>query len=181
MAFIGVTGMPASGKSLFAEVAGREGYKVYDLSLVLKRILNAQGKEINSKNLSALASKLRREEGMDYVARKLYKLLPKKGKVLISGFRSYPEIEYLKGEFPGMVMVSVIADKEKRLKLTLETRKYGINSRKAFDERDRRDAKLGIGRCICLSDYFLFNDVGKDAFIKKCKKLLRTIEGKHGN
>jgi dephospho-CoA kinase len=179
MIVIGITGMPACGKSLFTEVAKGRGYQVFDLSSVLKGMLSREGKGISSTNLSALAKKIRDEEGMDAVARRLYKTIPKKGKIIIAGFRSYPEVEFMRKKFRDMAMVSLITETKRRLAFTLAIKKYDIHNEKDFRSRDKRDLDLGLGRVICLSDYFLFNDVPKGAFLQRSKKLIERIEREH--
>ena len=92
---IAVTGMPASGKSVFAEFAEGLGYIIFDLSSGLKEKLSLEGKEINSKSLSELAVNIRKEKGKAAVAELAYRKIKDSDKLIISGFRNIEEYDFL--------------------------------------------------------------------------------------
>lgn len=121
--------------------------------------------------------KIRREEGMGAVAKRLIPMVEAtNGPVVVyEGARSVEEVDEL-GRKYRVVTAAIHASREARFRrLQRRGRSDRPRSWKDFAERDNRELSVGIGKLIALADRTVENEDSKDDLKRRMRRLLRTI------
>ncbi len=180
MLLILVTGMPGSGKSVVSSVAREKGLKVYVMGDVVREEARRRGLPLEDKFLGKIALELREKEGMDAVAKRLFRKIisenDEKSVVVVEGLRSLEEYDYFR-RVTDTHLIAVHASPETRFKrLKARGRDDDPHSREEFDARDRRELKMGLGSVIALSQTVLINeDIGLHCFRETASRVLDAI------
>jgi dephospho-CoA kinase len=94
---IGLTGHSCSGKDTIAEyVVRKHGYKHYSLSDVIRVIMKERNIEATRANMVAIGTKLRKEDGNNFLAKKILEKISLNGKYCITSIRHCDEVVELK-------------------------------------------------------------------------------------
>ncbi|MEM1509066.1 MAG: AAA family ATPase [Thermofilaceae archaeon] len=174
-----VSGMPGSGKTVFADVAKKMNIHVVSMGDAVRLEAIRRRVSINSDSLSQLAVELRRENGPTAVAELTMKLVQSSHteSVVIEGVRSLEEVNFFKDFFDEVVAVAIHSSPKTRFSRVMARRREDdpVEWGK-FVERDYRELELGIGAVIALSDYVLVNeDIKKEEFETICGNLLNKL------
>lgn len=170
-----IAGMPGAGKSLASDAARGLALPVLVSGDVIREEARRRGLEPNKVNLGRLMLRLRTEEGMGAVARRLVPLIEKTGQALVvyEGARNVEELEELRKKYR-VLTIAIHAAPETRF-LRLLKRKRGDRPRNKADfwGRDRRELKVGVGKVIALADRMVENEESKDELRRRMKRLLK--------
>lgn len=178
MKVIGVVGLPASGKGEFSRVAGEMGIPIVVMGDVIREAVQREGLPVTDANLGAVAHRLRREEGMDAIARRCVPRIRGTDAplVLVDGIRGDAEVVLFRHEFPGFVLVGIDAPFPDRLqRLSRRGREDDFSMPSQLVERDQREISWGLGRALSSADCTLFNGGSLDEFSRAARDLICRI------
>ncbi|MCU0632005.1 MAG: flagellar hook-basal body complex protein FliE [Methanolinea sp.] len=178
MKVIGVVGLPASGKGEFSRIAGEMGIPIVVMGDVIREAVQQEGLFVTDANLGAVANRLRREEGMDAIARRCVPRIRgcNASLVLVDGIRGDAEVSVFREEFSGFFLVGIDAPFQDRLKrLSLRGREDDFSRPEALVERDQREISWGLGRALSSADHTLFNGGTLEEFSRASRQLLMQI------
>ncbi len=186
MRIIAFVGLPLSGKSTAAEVAREMGIPVIVMGDIIRRYAESRGLKPTRENLGKIAEELRKEEGMDAVAKRciphVKKALKNKGMVVIDGIRGIAEVERFKKEFgDDFILINIEAKEELRLERAL--RRNRPDDVKTLDEllkRDEQELKWNMGEAMKIANYTIENNSSLKEFKEKVRdfltKLMKKVE-----
>ncbi|MFX1297937.1 MAG: AAA family ATPase [Promethearchaeota archaeon] len=182
---IGVVGLPGAGKTIVSEVAGEEqNIPTIVMGDVIRQMCVDQGWQINSENLGKCMIRIRKEEGMNAVAKRtLPKILEVDGNmIIIDGLRSYEEVEFFRRKLKRFIIIAIHASPRTRFRRIQKRRRYDdARNFKTFQERDFREINAGIGKVIALADIMFINEGRVRQLKRKISRILHLIQnGKWG-
>lgn len=161
--------MPGSGKSEIVKVGEEMKIPIVVMGDAIRDDLTEKGIEITPDNMGKYALEVRKEFGMDVVAKKSFNKISNKSieKIIIEGLRNYEEVEYFKSHIENFYIIAVHASPKTRF-VRLQKRKRQDDSVKweIFLERDNREISFGITKLIALADYMLINE-GKLSLVQE--------------
>jgi dephospho-CoA kinase len=172
-----IVGMPGAGKSLASSVAARRGVPVFVSGDIIRAEAERRNLSPTRNNLGRLMLKIREEEGMGAVAKRLAPLIDKIDNTLFvyEGARSIEEIEELKRKY-NVFTIAIHASPMSRFRRLL---KRGRSDRPRnwanFLERDERELKVGVGKLIAIADRVVENEDTKNDLKRRTGRLLRTL------
>jgi dephospho-CoA kinase len=172
-----IVGMPGAGKSLASSVMKDQGIPVFVSGDIIRAEARERKLKFTRKNLGQLMLRIRKEEGMGAVAKRLIPLVDEaRGQVVVyEGARSVEEVEEL-GRKYHVVTLAIHASGNARFR-RLQRRRRSDRPRgwADFVERDNRELNVGIGKLIALADRTVENEDTKEDLKRRTKRLLRTI------
>jgi dephospho-CoA kinase len=175
---IGVMGLAGAGKDEFTKILQeRHGFKKYDFSKdVLEEIARKRRLNPTKANLSDLGDQIRDNDGRGILAEMLLKKIGRlEGNIVISGFRSPEELDYIRNEALDFYLIEIYADP-----LVRYNRKREVISSKVFFERDRHDMETkGMGKVIRMADFIIKNNSDHVALESQIYGLLIKLGFKH--
>ena len=177
---IGITGMPGSGKSTFAEVARSLGFKVIVMGDFLREEAKKRKIKPTAENLGKLMIKIREEKGEKILAKLTVKAVRNMSeeKILIDGVRSLAELEEFRRRFPNFKLVAIHAPQESRFKrVSGRARSDDPSAWKSFIRRELRELRVGVGSAIALADKIVENSGSIEEFKETVEKVLKEIIG----
>jgi dephospho-CoA kinase len=183
MKIIAITGMPCSGKGEAADYLKGEGVNVMMMSDSVRKEMEGKGIETNNKNFREYATGLRKEKGMDVVAKMclpyIRELYGKLEVLIIDGVRSNDEAKLFKKELSNdFVLVAIFAPPKLRYERTLKRGKPSDGKTwEEFAWRDEVEMGWGLGNVIALADYTIDNSGSMEELHKKIDALLSKITG----
>ena len=160
---IGVTGLPASGKGVFAEIAKQHGFIVIVMGDVIREEVRKRGLPVNREHSNKIMIELRKEHGEGVVALKTIPWVKEalnKGnhRILIDGLRSLTEAEILRQQFPEFLIIGIHASPKVRYdRIRSRHRKDDSSTWDEFHKRDELELSVGIGDLLALSDILVSN------------------------
>jgi dephospho-CoA kinase len=180
MRVIGVVGYPASGKGELSRIAGEMGIPVVVMGDVIRREAARAGLGTSDAALGEMATRLRKERGMDAVAlltiREVEAL--RVPLVLIDGLRGDAEVKRFRERFPGFLLVGIVSSFGNRLaRSTSRGRSDDLSRAEDLRNRDRREEGFGLARAIAVADRVLVNDGSLADFEAEARALLEGIRG----
>jgi len=178
MKVIGVVGFPASGKGEFSRIAAEEGIPIVVMGDVIREAVQAEGLPATDANLGAVANRLRRDEGMDAIARRSLSRIRACGAplVLVDGIRGDAEVNLFRREFPCFFLIGIEAPFEDRLeRLSRRGREDDFSLPSQLKERDLREIGWGLEKAFSSADYTLSNTGTLEEFSCAARLLLREI------
>lgn len=184
MKVIAITGMPCSGKGEASDYLKSKGVKVIAMSDVVKKEMESKGMEVNNKSFPKYATGLRKEKGMDIVARmclpKIKEQYKKTNVIIIDGVRSNDEVKTFKKELSkDFILVAVFASPKLRYERMLSRRRSSSDGKtqEEFAWRDEVELGWGLGNAIALADYIIDNSGSQEELHNKLDALLSKITG----
>ncbi len=178
MKVIGVVGLPASGKGEFSRIASAMGIPIVVMGDVIREAVLDAGLPVTDANLGTVANRLRREEGMDAIARRSVPRIRACDAplVLVDGIRGDAEVIVFREEFSSFFLVGIDAPFDDRLKrLSSRGREDDFSDPAKLVERDRREVSWGLGRALASADYILCNEGTLEEFSHDARDLLAAI------
>lgn len=180
---IAVSGMPGSGKSVFAKHAEELGYHIFVMGDVVRAKVIEEGFEPTPERSQKMMIKLREEMGEKAIAHLTCEAIDKmikegKKNIIIDGIRSQAEVlhfqEHLRNDF---VIVAIHVDPSLRYeRLRVRGRKDAPTTEEEFKNRDISELKLGLGETIAFSNYIISNNKSLDEFRILSLDLLNELE-----
>ncbi len=174
-----ILGMPGAGKSLASAEAKKRSIPVFVSGDIVRDEARRRKLKFTRKNLGDLMLKMREEEGMGAVAKRLIPKIEKTSRpyVVYEGARSMEEIEELRRKYC-VITITIHASAKTRFQRLLRRRRSDRPRGWAdFAERDHRELKVGAGKLIALSDRMVENEDTKAELARRMKRLLKTLLG----
>ena len=154
-----LTGMPGSGKSTIVSALKAKGIEALNLGDGVRAEAKRRNLESTGDNLGKLMLELREKNGPGAIAELLTEQIKnsQSGVIIIDGVRSTAEIEVLKNV--GTVkLLSIEASADTRYKfLGGRGRSDDPETREKFEERDKREIGVGIGKSMEIADETISN------------------------
>jgi dephospho-CoA kinase len=172
-----IVGMPGAGKSLASSVLKQRGVNVFVSGDIVRAEARKLRLKFTRKNLGELMLKLRREEGMAAVAKRLIPLVIESPgtTVVYEGARSIEEVEELRRNFHVVTLAIHASEKARFQRLQRRRRSDRPRGWKDFVERDNRELSVGLAKLIALADRTVENEDTKEDLRRRMKRLLKTI------
>ncbi len=176
-----IVGMPGAGKSLASSVIQAQKIPVFVSGDIVRGEARRRRLEFTRKNLGELMLKLRKEEGMGAVAKRLIPLVEMAVNrfVVYEGARSVEEVDELSRRF-NVVTIAIHASRKARYRrLKKRGRSDMPREWSDFVERDNRELGVGIARLIALADRTVENEDSKKDLKRRMRRLLKlTLQNK---
>ena len=172
-----IVGMPGAGKSLASSVMKTHGIPVFVSGDIIRAEARKQGLKFTRKNLGELMLKIRKEEGMGAVAKRLVPLIEKESGefVVYEGARSVEEVDELRRKY-GVVVIAINASPTARFhRLQRRGRSDKPRGWTDFEERDNRELGVGIAKLIALADRTVENEDSKDDLKRRTRRVLQVV------
>jgi len=178
---IGLTGMPAAGKTTVANYLSQKGIPLLIMGDVVREVAENDGLEPTSDNLAKLMLRLRKRNGPEAVAHLIInkiKLMKKKDKqlsvVIVDGIRSMAEVQVLR-RIGSVKLLAIHGSTLTRYTHVRERGRSDVPSNIGeFDKRDKIEMDVGISNAIALADETISNN---DISISElCQRSFITIQ-----
>ncbi|CAJ36099.1 AAA family ATPase [Methanocella arvoryzae] len=152
MKVIAFVGMPGAGKSVASDVARSMGLPVIIMGDVLREEVKNRGLAPTDENVGGVANQLRKDEGMDAIAKRCIPKIQALGArvVVIDGIRGIAEVETFRKAFgDNFTLVKIDAPFELRLdRLRKRMRADDQGTPEWLKQRDERELSWGMGLAI---------------------------------
>jgi dephospho-CoA kinase len=178
---LALVGMPGSGKTLCAKHLEESGYFQFRFGGIVTDEVERRGWEINPENERIVREELRRNEGMDVMAKralpKLRKGFETQTTIVIDGLYSFSEYKTLLAEFGAeMVVLAIAAPRSQRYARLAQRPDRPLTPEEA-QERDWQEIeRLEKGGSIAIADYTLVNDESAENLLQKLDGLLASLD-----
>ena len=152
--------MPGAGKSTIVSSLKARGLEALNLGDGIRAEAKKRNLEPTGENLGKLMLELREKNGPGAVADLLTERIKNSQSevIVIDGIRSTAEIEVLKNVGP-VKLLSIEASTDTRYKfLGTRGRSDDPVTREKFEERDKRELGVGIGKSIAIADETISNN-----------------------
>ncbi len=180
---IGVTGMPGSGKSVFAEHANNKDYKTVVMGDVVRAKVLEYGYEPTPESGRKVMLELREKHGEETIAHLTCLTIDKlteqgQYKIIIDGIRSQAEVKHFRKHLgDDFIIVAIHVDPLIRYRrLKLRGRNDAPRTEEDFAIRDEAELSLGLGETIAFSNYILSNNRTLESFKVSSISLLNDLE-----
>jgi dCMP deaminase len=180
---IGLTGTPASGKTVVAEYFKEKGFIYTSLGDEIRNIARERGIEITRTNLQDLGNQLRNEMGGGAIAEMIVRRIDEKKyeNVVVDSIRNPCEIGALRKmkNFSLIVIDAPWTERFERMKQ--RNRENDPKTLDDFFKMEKRDAgeedELGqqVGKCMGMADFYLFNYGEMNNLLKKVDGIYSQI------
>ena len=154
-----LTGMPGSGKSTIVSALKARGLEALNLGDGVRAEAKKRNLEPTGGNLGKLMLELREKNGPGAVANLLTEKIKNSQSevIIIDGVRSIAEIKVLKNA-GSVKLLSIEASADTRYKFLGDRgRSDDPETREKFEERDKREIGVGIGKSIAIADETISN------------------------
>lgn len=152
---IGITGMPASGKSTAANYLKARSYPVVVMGDFIRNEAKLRGMEPTAEGLGTLMIQLRKEKGPQVVAQWTIEEIKKLNSpvVVVDGVRSPEEVWAFRRAFPRFWLLSLDTPHQVRFRRALEReRSDDAGGIEAFIERERNEITVGTQLAMSLAN-----------------------------
>jgi len=176
---IGITGLPASGKTEAANFIKKRGIPSVNMGDVLRK------EAPDLKNIGEYADYLRNKEGMDAIAKRCIPQIEKIINeecgnlkfILIEGIRNIEEVELFRSLTDDFVLINITADKIIRFERTLKRgREDASKDLENFEERDRREIGWGLEKVMKNADIVVINNSSLNELKDKIEDILQIFD-----
>ena len=181
MKIIAFVGLPLSGKTTAARVAGEMGIPVVVMGDIIREEVRRRGLELNDEIAGKIASELRAKEGMDAIAKrcvpKIREKLSEHGVVVIDGIRGIAEVEHFRKVFgDDFVLINIESPLDVRFQRSLNRkREDDISTIEELRRRDERELSWSMEEAMKAADFTVENLSDLETFREKIRDLLRHI------
>ena len=158
MKVIAFVGMPGAGKTEASNVARELGIPVVVMGDVLREEVKKRGLAPTDANIGGTANALRKEEGMDAIAKRCIPGIEayegKANAVVVDGIRGIAEVETFRKAFDdNFTLIKINAPFELRLdRLSRRGRSDDMASPEGLRQRDERELSWGMGKAMEVAD-----------------------------
>lgn len=188
---IGITGSFGSGCSKVSGIIKKDyNFEMYSLSDTLRSEWDKlyPGQKYDKEKLQDLGNKLRRDQGLSYLAKETYKKVTvnkKRAKdIVFDSIRNPAEIEFLRTKFQDFYLIAVDSAEGDRWERIKEkeylSKDLDYEQFKKDDARDKNEDGIVYGQqvalCVDQADYLLRND--NDPMITSDPAIKRILKGK---
>ena len=152
--------MPGSGKSTIVSALKARGLEALNLGDGVRAEAKRRNIELSGDNLGKLMLELRDKNGPGAIAALLTEQIKNSSSkvIIVDGVRSIAEIEVLK-TVGAVKLLSIEASADTRYKfLSARRRSDDPKTREKFEERDKRELGVGIGKSIAIADETISNN-----------------------
>lgn len=175
---IAIVGMCGSGKSVATEYFENKDYDVIYFGGVTMKKLKEENLDITPENEKMMRERLRKEFGMGAYAKVLLddiKESLKTKNVVLDGVYSWSELEILKDEFPNLIVLAIIVDKQLRYE-RLSNREVRPFTKEEAINRDISEIKnIEKGGPIAYADYFILNNGTLEEYNNKLNLIYEEV------
>ena len=181
---IGLTGLPGSGKSSFANVAKDRGYSIIVMGDAVRFEVQRRGLTMSRLSVEEVQFSTRDELGSDIIGRLTldrvkYAVLNGDNRILIDGFRGIDEVAIFKKAYPQLKLAAIHAPPEVRWARSISRRRP--DDPQSFSECKRKDLveyRVGIGEVIAISDYLIDRSLqgSRKVALKVYNEIINDIE-----
>ena len=172
-----LVGMPGSGKTEATLLLKDLNLTVVTMGDRIREEMKNRNIQINSENMRKFMLDLRKEEGMDVVAKKTlpFILKIKADIVIVDGIRNQEEIDFFKKHLKSFKTIGILASPEIRYQRLMERKREddSIDFNKLKD-RDQKELSVGIDKVIEQADYQIVNESTKEFLKSEFKRILFT-------
>ncbi len=179
MKIIAFVGMPGSGKSEAASIARRLNIPIVNMGDVVREEAARRNLPPTDENLGGIGSALRREEGMDAIARRCVPRVRslKSRVVVVDGTRNIEEINHFKKQFgDDFKLVAIHTPFDLRFeRIKKRFRSDDMCNIEELKKRDEREKGWGLDKAIENADMTIENTHSLEEFQKEIEKALRTL------
>ncbi|MFP3164811.1 MAG: nucleoside monophosphate kinase [Acidianus sp.] len=169
-----ITGMPGSGKTLFANLLREKGFYVISMGDILRKRYEKEAKI--GERMMDFAKRIREIYGEGVVARlSMEEITPTMSRIAFEGVRSLAEVEEFK-RLGNPIIIAIHSPPSLRYQRMI-SRMRPDDSKNIEDlrRRDLDEIRLGIGGVIALADYIIINDSTIDEFKKRAEEVILRI------
>ncbi len=172
-----IVGMPGAGKSLASSVAAKRKVPVFVSGNIIRAEAQRRNMSPSRKNLGRLMLKIRQEEGMGAVAKRLAPLIDMiDGNIFVyEGARNIEEIEELNKKYSVFTIAIHASPKSRFQRLLKRGRSDRPRNWADFLERDKRELKVGVGKLIAIADRVVENEDTRNDLKRRTARLLKTL------
>lgn len=167
--------MPGSGKTEAALLLKDLQIPVVTMGDRIREEMKARKIEINSENMRKFMIELRKEKGMEVVAKKTLPFIQKlKSKIIIvDGIRNKEEIDYFKTNLKFFKIIAILASPEIRYQRLMDRKREddSLDLNKLKD-RDQKELFVGIDKVIEQADHQIINESTKEFLSSEIKKII---------
>ena len=169
-----IAGLARSGKDTVGDYLAEDyGFEKHTFSEVLRELLISEGIQPTKERMIELGDELRKEMGMDAVAKLLAPKIKRKRGIALVGPRSIEEIEFFREKFPGIIVVKVSSSEQQRIERNKEE---GSAEKDKFFERDNKDMKRkGFEKVLEAAQYELENFSTKEELYSQIDFLMEKL------
>ncbi|MFH0752846.1 MAG: AAA family ATPase [archaeon] len=173
---LGVTGLARCGKDTFADFLVKSyNFTKLNMSDCLRDELIATSKDPSKGNMSILGDEWRAKWGYDIVIRRTLENASKLDKVIITGFRSVEEVEFMRGNSNNFQLIAIVASDETRFSRRTPDDPQDFDT---FISRDRKDIqRKGLDRVLALADHVIENDSMGWEIHEKAEEFMGELDG----
>jgi len=167
---LALVGMPGAGKTLCAKHLEAQGFFQFRFGGIVVGEVTRRGWPITPENERTVREALRRDEGMDVMAKRalpyLKAALEQHPSIVIDGLYSFSEYKTLHSELgAAMVVVAIISPRALRYQRLAERSERPLTPQEA-EQRDYAEIEsLEKGGPIAIADYTLLNEDNPDALL----------------
>lgn len=179
MKIIAVAGLPASGKTMASEVAGRHGVPFLSMGDVVREEAAARGVAPTGKNLAKISLELVAKSKTEIVRRFIRKIMEEyagEKLLIIEGVREYDEVKELRKHFDVSICAFVASFKTRLERMKKRKRSDDPSTARELAERDSRELGYGVGEVIERADKRIVNEGTKDEAVKAFEKIVREFK-----
>jgi dephospho-CoA kinase len=177
MKVIAFVGMPGAGKSEASAVAREMGMPVVIMGDVLRDEVRERGLPPTDENIGGVASQLRKDEGMDAIAKRCIPKIEALNArvVVVDGIRGIAEVETFKKAFgDDFTLVKIDAPFELRLdRLRKRAPSDDAGTPEWLKQRDKRELSWGMGKAIDVAEKSVTNLDPIERFKAEIRSILR--------
>lgn len=184
--YLGLVGLPASGKTTTCDHLESIGFTRITLSSFIHKELEKQKKEASRRNLQDVGNHLRKKHGPGVLGKLAARCIKKKAldRAIIDGIRNLKEIEELKNRLTPFFVIGIKASSRNRFpRLKSNPKNKHIKTWqdfKFYEKRENKDFKgnygLQVNACLKQSDYFIKNNQSLKAFYSKINQVIEKIK-----
>lgn len=179
MKIIAFVGMPAAGKSEASAIARDMNIPVVNMGDAVREETARRGLPPTDENMGSTGTDLRREEGMDAIAKRCMPWINELNSpvIVVDGIRNMDEVNYFKEQFGSdFRLVAIHTPLEVRFRRAKNrARSDDMDSIHELYIRDEREKSWGLEKAIEMADITLVNTNSLDTFHKKIKQLLGNL------
>lgn len=176
---IGLTGKNASGKGEVARILVAGGFESFSLSDEIRRELEARGEEPSREAMIEEGRRLRREHGLDVLARRVVERFTPGVNQVVDSIRNPEEVRFLRTR-PGFFLVATDAPAEVRFgRARMRARPGDPVDLRGFEEAEARELSSGdpaaqqLLATIGMADFTVVNDGDIAALTDRVRAVFR--------